>query len=148
MEDFVLQCRAYGVGMILSSQYPSHFPKDISSSMATKIIHGNDGDTTKVKEIVQLLGSEGIEEDVARLGIFQAFLDNRHHRHTLIRTMNYPLYLVWIKLQELESSTLEELTHAEGLDSTKLSLEHLVHQLEVMGIARVKEGRVILLKHI
>lgn len=146
MADFVLQCRAYGVGMILSSQYPSQFPQDVSSSMATKIIHGNERDSDRVRSIVQLIRCEGREGDVANLERFQAFVDNRHYPHTLIRTMNYPLYLVWDKLVHLETATRDDLSKIEGIDISKLPIGNLIQQLERLGLAEEKEGKVHLLR--
>ena len=145
MLRLVRECRAYGVGTILSSQYPSDFPRDISASMFTKIVHGNGRDAERVKGIVQLLGCEGKEGDIGSLGRFQAFVDNRHYPHMLLRTMNYPLYLVWAKLGELGDATRKQLSQAEGLDTTKLPIKNLLQQLEIMGLAEEREGRVYLL---
>jgi DNA phosphorothioation-dependent restriction protein DptH len=146
MADFVLQCRAYGVGTILSSQYPSHFPQDVSSSMATKILHGNDRDADRVRAIVQLIGCSGREADVSSLDRFQAFVDNRHSPHTLIRTMNYPLYLVWSFLLQHGKATREEIANLEGIDTNKLPIGDLVRQLERLGLAEEKEGHIWLLQ--
>lgn len=142
MADFVLQCRAYGVGMLLSSQYPSQFPIDVSSSLATKVIHGNGRDSNRIKDIVQLIRCEGREGDIAGLERFQAFIDNRHQPHTLIRTMNYPLYLVWSRLQELGSATREELTSVAGFNPTMLPINNLVQLLTRMGLAEEKDSKV------
>ena len=148
--DFMLrlvrECRAYGVGTILSSQYPSDFPSDISASMATKIIHGNGREFQRVKEISQLLGLTDREGDVASLQRFQAFLENRHHPHTLLRTMNYPLYAVWSKLREIGTAKREELLEIEGVDISKLPMENIINQLERLGIAEEKDGQVFLLR--
>jgi DNA phosphorothioation-dependent restriction protein DptH len=146
MADFVLQCRAYGVGMILSSQYPSQFPQDVSSSMATKIIHGNERDSDRVRAIVQLIRCEGREGDVANLERFQAFVDNRHYPHTLLRTMNYPLYLVWSRLQELGTATREDFARIDGIDTAKLPIGNLIRQLELLGLAEEKDGQISLLR--
>jgi len=145
MADFVLQCRAYGVGMMLSSQYPSQFPRDVSSSLATKVLHGNGGDSNRIKDIVQLIHSEGREGDIANLERFQAFLDNRHHPRTLIRTMNYPLYLVWEKLQIMGMATREELSQVDGFNTSMLPIGNLIQQLKRMGLADEKEGKVFVL---
>lgn len=146
MLRLVRECRAYGVGTILSSQYPSDFPSDISASMATKIVHGNGRDADRVKSIVQLLGCEGKEGDVANLERFQAFVDNRHYPHMILRTMNYPLHLVWSKLQEIGDATRDDLSRAEGLDTSKLPIGNLIRELERLGLAEEREGRVFLLK--
>jgi hypothetical protein len=146
MLRLVRECRAYGVGTILSSQYPTDFPGDISASMATKIVHGNGRDADRVKGIVQLLGCEGKEGDIANLERFQAFVDNRHYPHAILRTMNYPLHLVWSKLRELGNASRDELSRAEGFDASKLPIGNLVRQLERLGLAEEREGRVFLLE--
>lgn len=142
MKSLVRECRAYGVGIILSSQFPSDFPGEVSSSMATKVLHGNGRDADRVKNIVQLIGCAGREADVSNLDRFQAFVDNRHSPHTLIRTMNYPLYLVWSYLLQHGEATREEISNIEGLDTDKLPLKNLVQQLERFGFAEEKEGRI------
>lgn len=148
MADFVLQCRAYGVGMLLSSQYPSQFPIDVSSSLATKIIHGNDRDSSRIRDIVQLIRCEGREGDIAGLERFQAFMDNRHYPHTLIRTMNYPLYLVWSKLQELGSTTRDGLINIEGFNPTMLPINNLIQLLTRMGLAEEIDGEIKVINRI
>jgi len=146
MTSLVRECRAYGVGMILSSQYPTDFPGEISSSMATKVLHGNGRDADRVRAIVQLIGCAGREADVSNLDRFQAFVDNRHSPHTLIRTMNYPLYLVWSFLLQHGEATREEIANLEGIDTDKLPINNLVRQLERLGLAEEKEGNVRLLQ--
>lgn len=151
VSDFILrlvrECRAYGVGTILSSQYPSDFPSEISASMATKVIHGNDHDADRVKAIVKLLGCDGREGDIASLERFQAFLDNRRYPSTLIRTMNYPLYIVWSKVQELGTTSYEDLSKAKGIEISKLPIRNLIQQLVSMGLVEEKEGQVTAIKH-
>jgi len=146
MPRLVRECRAYGVGTILSSQYPSDFPQEISASMATKIIHGNGRDIEKVKDIVRILGCEGQEAEVSNLDRFQAFVDNRHYPHTLVRTMNYPLFLVWSHLQERGMATRAEICQIEGLDASKLPVENLIRQLEKLGLAEERDGQVHVLR--
>ncbi len=146
MLRLVRECRAYGVGTVLSSQYPSDFPGDISASMATKIIHGNDRDADRTRAIAQLLGCEGREGEIASLERFQAIVDNHHYPQTFLRTMNYPLYLIRIKLQELGVATREELSQADGVNTSQLPIVNLVHQLELLGLAEERDGRVVVIK--
>ena len=147
MLRLVRECRAYGVATFLSSQYPSDFPSEISASMATKVVHGNGRDSDKVKGIIQILGCEGRESDVSDLERFQAFVDNRHYPHTMLRTMNYPLYLVWKKLKESRVATLEELSQANGIDTSKLPIVNFVIQLENLGLAEELDGQVSILSN-
>ena len=144
MLRLVRESRAYGIAILLSSQYPSDFPSQISASMATKVIHGNGRDIERVKNIIQLIGCEDRKDDVASLERFQAFVDSRHHPQTLVRTMNYPLYLVWTQLQELEKATLDKLAETEGMDTSKLPIVNLVRQLERLGLAQESDGHVVL----
>lgn len=145
MLRLVRECRAYGVGTILSSQYPSDFPPEISASMATKVIHGNGRDIDRVKTIIQLVGCEGQEASVASLDRFQAFVDNRHYPHMLIRTMNYPLFLLWSFLKEHGTSSRDALSHINGLDTDKLPVVNLVKQIERLGLAEEQDGKLIIL---
>lgn len=142
MLRLVRECRAYGVGTIVSSQYPSDFPPEISASMATKIVHGNGRDSDRVKAIVQLLGCVDRDGDVAGLERFQAFVENRHYPHTMLRTMNYPLHLVWSRLHKIGPATYDEIAAIEGIDANKLPVRNLVNQLERLGLAEEKDGRV------
>lgn len=146
MTKLVRECRAYGVGTILSSQYPTDFSGEISSAMATKILHGNGRDADKVREIVRLIGCSGREADVSSLDRFQAFVDNRHYPHTLIRMMNYPLYIIWCYLLQHKKATREEIANLEGLDIKKLPINNLVRQIERLGLAEEKEGQIWLLQ--
>lgn len=148
MLQLVRECRAYGIGVILSSQYPSDFPGDISASMATKIIHGNGRDSDRVKAIVQLLGCPGREGEVANLARFQAVIDNRHFPHMYLQTMNYPLFLVWSMLQQCKHATRQTLEELSGIDSSKLPIDNLVQQLEKMGLAEERGGEIVLIRSV
>jgi hypothetical protein len=138
----VRECRAYGVGTILSSQYPSDFPVDIAASMATKVLHGNGRDVERVKDIVKILGCEGRDASIAGLDRFQAMFDNKHCPAKVMRTMNHPLYLVWRRVCEHGSATLDFLEQTPGLDTKKLSMANLVVELERMGLVERRDGAV------
>lgn len=142
MTRLVRECRAYGVGTILSSQYPKDFPAEISGSMATKILHHNGRDAERVRNIVQMIGCSGREADVSNLGRFQAFVDNRHFPHTLVRTMNYPAYLVWIFLSHCGETARDKLANLEGIDTDKLPIGNLLKELERLGLIEEREGRI------
>lgn len=142
LERFALECRAYGVSLFLSSQYPSHFPAGISSSLATKIIHGNDRDVDRVRDIVNLLGGIGREAEIADLGMFEAIFSNKHFRNVLLRTITYPLYLVLEALQQHGQMSREEIAQIEGVDTHKLSVGNIVRQLERLGLCESVEDKV------
>lgn len=132
------ECRAFGVSLVLSSQFPTDFPIDISASMATKVVHGNGSEHEKVRDIVQLIGCVGMEERVSRLERFQALINNGHHSKAQIRTMNYPLHLIWSKIIERGRATVDELSKTEGVHTSKLSIMNLVRQLELHGLVETK----------
>ena len=145
LERFALECRAYGVSLVLSSQYPSHFPSGISACMATKIIHGNDRDVDRVREIVNLLGCPGREAEIAELGMFEAFFSNKHFRNVLVRTIAYPLHLALTALQETGELTRADIAAIEGVDTQKLSVGNLVRYLERLGMCEATNGTVRLI---
>jgi len=145
MLRLVRECRAYGVGTILSSQYPSDFPADISASMATKIIHGNGGDADRVRAIINMLGAESMEGDVANLDRFECLIDNRHHPIKVVRTMNYPGHLIYSALLARNNQSRNELENVSGYDSSKLPIGNIVNRLENMGLITEKDGMISVL---
>jgi len=146
LERFALECRAYGVGLLLSSQYPYHFPPGISASMATKIIHGNDRDVDRVRDIVNLLGCPGREASIADLGMFEAIFSNKHFRNIAIRTITYPLYLVLSAIRLSGPLTLAEIEQIPGVDPQKLSAGNIVFHLERLGLCESVDGKVRLVR--
>lgn len=142
LERFALECRAYGVGLLLSSQYPSQFTQDISSSMATKIIHGNGRDVDRVREIVNLLGCAGQESAIADLNMFEAIFSNKHFSNVPIRTMTYPLHLAYQAVVASGGLTLDEIARISGIDPQKLPPANLVYQLERLGLCETIGSRV------
>lgn len=146
LERFALECRAYGVSLLLSSQYPSHFPAGISASLATKIVHGNDRDVDRVRDIVNLLGCAGREAEIAELGMFEAVFSNKHFRNVIVRTITYPLHLVLTALTEFGELTREQIGHIDGIDVNKLSVGNLIRHLERLGLCETIDGRVRLVR--
>ena len=140
MENFARECRSYGVSLILSSQYPTHFPADISGNMATKIIHGNDRDKALVRQIIDLLDCTGHEQEIGGLKMFEAFFSNKHHPNTQIRTITFPHALVLKALQDQGPLTREQITNIQGLDTGKLSVETITRHLQQLGKCQETNG--------
>lgn len=134
LSSLVRQCRSYGVSTILSSQYPSDFPRDTSDSMATKILFGNGPSSDRVRDISALLGFQGDQDEISSLQRFEAIIANRHHANVLMRTMNYPLYLVLDKVDRLEGLSVGDVSAVHGIDVERLSGSDLILQLELMGL--------------
>lgn len=140
---FVRECRAYGIGVILSSQYPSDFGAEVAGSLSTKIIHGNDRDEARVRDIARLLGYEGPEEDIASLEKFDALVSNKHHKSVRVQTLAYPLYLLATHLRDRGPSTVEDIGPIDGLDEGKLPLRFLVSRLQEMGVVEERNGSLV-----
>lgn len=128
-EELARKCRAYGVGLILSSQYISDFPADVSGNFATKIVHGNGRDAARVEEISRLNGLEGKRDEIAALDMFEAVVSSPHHQGVFIGTLGFPLHLVCKYFQDnggVVSS--ESVKNIEGVDPTRVGqiLEKLI----------------------
>jgi len=89
-----------------------------------------------------MLGCPGKEEEIAGLEKFHALVNSRQPPCTILRTMHYPLYLAWTKLQEIGSASQDELARASGIDMSRLSIDYIVQQLKRMGLAEERDGRV------
>ena len=142
---FSRECRAFGVSLIMSSQYPTDFPVDISASMATKIIHGNDKDKGKVRNIIDLLALTGQEDTVGGLKMFEAFFSNEHHPSTKVRTIAYPHALVLTALRDRGPLTLKQITELTGLDTGKLTAANIINHLQQLELCRETNGTVQLI---
>jgi DNA phosphorothioation-dependent restriction protein DptH len=136
--QFVRECRAYGVGVLLSSQYPSDFPADISSSLNTKVIHGNGPERDRVKEISRTVGNLVPDEQIAGLGMFQAIIASPQYSGVTFNTLSYPMLLVLLALGK-EAHPIETLV-VPGIDPTRLDVGHLVDLLMRMGLAELVTG--------
>jgi hypothetical protein len=145
LQRFALECRAYGLSLVLSSQYPSHFPTDISASMATKVVHGNGRDLVRIKEICGILGCAGREAEVAELGMFEAIYSNKHSRNSFLRTIAYPHYLVLKELRKKGQLTVDQIPLIAGIDTAKLSAVSIIKHLEKLGLCELRDGIVSLL---
>ncbi len=140
VENFALQCRAYGVSLILSSQYPNHFPESISGCMATKIIHGHDRDKALVKQIVDLLDCTGQEQEIGGLAMFEAFFSNKHHPSAQIKTIAFPHSLVLTALRNQGPLTRQQLSSLEGLDERKLTVTTIIEHLKKLELCQETNG--------
>jgi DNA phosphorothioation-dependent restriction protein DptH len=140
LAKFVRECRAYGVGVVLSSQYPSDFQKDISASLATKVIHGNGPDRDKVRSIINLLSIQDSEERVKDLGLFEAYISNTQLGTVFINTLSYPYYLVLQKIKSGFNVKLENLENIDGLDTNRISVEEILKKLRQLGLLEEVQG--------
>lgn len=136
---FVRECRAYGVGIVLSTQYLSDFSPDVSASISTKIIHGNDADEVRVREIQSILGLRGEETRISKMGIFDAIITNPQYRNVFIKTVTYPHFLVLRKIAN-EGATQASLNNIHGLNTNRMPLEVILDQLLQRGLIEEVNG--------
>ena len=137
---FVRECRAYGVGVVLSSQYPSDFQKDISASLATKVIHGNGPDRDKVRSIINLLSIQDSEEHVKELGLFEAYVSNTQLGTVFINTLSYPYYLVLQKIKSGTNVKRENMENIDGLDTNRISVDEIIKKLRLLSLVEENNG--------
>ncbi len=135
MEKLARESRSYGIGIILSSQYPGDFPSNIRGTMATKVLHGNGADLQHVRDIAALLGGDVDHQRVSALGKFQAYVDNQVHRATLVNTMHFPLWLAWSYLLDHVEIPVAELRDVPGVDTDTLPPPVLADGLVGRGLA-------------
>ena len=138
LEALVRECRAYGVSTVLSSQSPSDFSDIISAQMHTKILHGADRSTQSTKAICKLVGHNVSEEEAAGLNPFEAIVDNIQHAAVIIKTMNYPIYLIVTELKKHGVLRLDKIPEIEGFDAKKGLVEGMVNRLEAMGLVNLE----------
>ncbi len=137
---FIRECRPYGVGLILSSQYTTDFSKDISTALATKIIHGNGADRENVKAIANLLGLQGEDENIKNMKLFEAYISNTQIKAEFINTLSYPYYLVYSEIKEGRLTSSASSSVIKGLDTTKISISEIVEKLRSFGLIEEVNG--------
>ncbi len=137
-EEFVRQCRKFGVSTILSSQYLDEFKDTVTNSMDTKIFHTTGGGITKAKQVTDLIGIPGQEQEILNLNKFELFMDNPQNRRSKTRIINYPMYLIHSHLKVKKEATFEEVSNIEGIQSTRV--KPLLEQLEKLGLVVIEEG--------
>lgn len=130
---FVRECRAYGVGVLLSSQNPSDFPAETSASLNTKILHGNGTEKERVRDILATLGATVEESVIAQMGLFDAYVSSPHYSATRFRTLSYPHYLVLEAIRR-KPNVARQVLQVEGVVTERLSIGYLLAGLLEMGL--------------
>lgn len=115
LEKLARECRAYGMAIWLSSQYPSDYPDEIRGCLETKIIHGNGDDEEKIKAIKKLVNYDGDDRDISKLGLFQAIFSNTHYNKKFINTIGFPHMLLMNELNEKRYLNINEIKSIENV---------------------------------
>ena len=94
IEKFIRECRAFGVGILLSSQQTDDFPANVLGQLATKVIHGNDGDANSTRKIKSLISFKNDESVIANLETFDAIISSQDYDNWKIDTLAWPQLMV------------------------------------------------------
>jgi len=99
VEKFIRECRSFGVGLLLSSQQPDDFPENVLGQLATKVIHGNDGDARLTRKIKSLISFKGEDRVINNLETFDAIVNSQDYDNWKIDTLAWP-QLILLKIVE------------------------------------------------
>jgi hypothetical protein len=124
VEKFIRECRAFGVGVLLSSQQPDDFPDDVLGQLATKIIHGNDGIARLTKKIKALISFNQDDKYINNLKTFEAIVNSQDYNNFIIKTLAWPHLMLLetikdykkdgVNIEVLQSSASEKgIKHSE-----------------------------------
>ncbi len=94
IEKFTRECRAFGVGVLLSSQQPDDFPEEVLGQLATKIIHGNEGIAKLTKKIKDLISFSQDDRYINKLQTFEAIVNNQDYNNFIIKTLSWPHLMI------------------------------------------------------
>lgn len=127
IESLVRECRAYGLGIMLSSQYPTDFLPDTASNLATKVLHGNGADVSRVQAIRSALGLPVTVDKRLDMPMFEAVALVKPGQPVFVKTLGYPHRVLLEALADGPVS-LDALKLARGLhvDKFEKTLQHLV----------------------
>lgn len=143
LEAFTRECRAYGVGVLLSSQNPGDFPPTVQSNLATKIIHGNGPDAARVSAIRQLTGlPDPLSKRIAALSEFSAIVTAGTRPARFVDTIGYGQLLLLQRMsRDPAGALLAELQEVSGVIPSRV--DEAVKRLIRIGLATRVEGRVL-----
>lgn len=141
MDRLIREARSYGLGVILSSQYPSDFPNEVSASMGTRVIFSNTNDAQRVKEISKLLNYEEGGDVIANMRRFQALFDNSQYSHEFTNVISYPAYLVLSHLDEFGVIGNADEEVIQGFNQDMISATAMLKILMDMGLVINKDKK-------
>ena len=141
LEKLARECRAYGMAIWLSSQYPGDYPDEIKGCLETKIIHGNGDDEEKIKVIKKLLNYSGDDTNISRLGLFQAIFSNTHYNKKFINTLGFPQMLL---LEELRRKGRTEVKDIESISEVRR--EEVISYLVKLGMIKRENDSVFVIE--
>ncbi|MBZ9634638.1 ATP-binding protein [Clostridium sp. FP1] len=137
LNTLIRECRAYGLAIWLSSQYPKDYIKEISGNLETKIVHGNDNSDENVNAIKEVTGFDGPTEKIINLGLFDSIVVNGQYNKAFVETLSYPHALILLEILKngsIDSDSIiagvrvemknELLMHLEKMEFISLSINN------------------------
>jgi DNA phosphorothioation-dependent restriction protein DptH len=121
VEKFIRECRSFGVGVLLSSQQTDDFPENVLGQLATKIIHGNDGDSRLTKKIKSLISYDGDDNSINNLQTFNAIVSSQDYNNWFIDTLAWPQLIILKIISDSPNG---------------ISLEEIIDNAKKMGISK------------
>jgi len=143
VEKFIRECRAFGVGVLLSSQQPDDFPDDVLGQLATKIIHGNDGIARLTKKIKALISFNQDDKYINNLKTFEAIVNSQDYNNFIIKTLAWPhlMLLETIRDSNKDGLSIEDLQIKVSEKGIKISeLNNLLDILLTKNYIEIKNG--------
>lgn len=142
LEMFIRECRAFGVGIMLSSQNPTDFPSEIQSQLSTKIIHGNEKDAKLVKTIKNLISFSDSTDKIENLTTFNAIINSQDYNNPIIHTLSWPHLMVFNIIKDYEGdyidkSTLENSCLENGIND----IDNIISSLNKYEYISVDENK-------
>lgn len=143
-EWFARECRSFGFGLFLSSQYSDDFPDTIKGAMETKIAYPEGSGSKQIKAVEELVNMDDLAQQAA-FEEYEAIVDNKHHRKTRTLTMNYPLHLVYSYLLEKKRVAEDQMENIDGIiagegSTVREKIYEIVTLLEKRGLAERVDG--------
>ena len=146
VEKFIRECRAFGVGVLLSSQQPDDFPDEVLGQLATKVIHGNEGIAKQIKKIKGLISFGQDERFIKNLQTFEAIVNNQDYNNFIITTLAWPHLMILevirdfpfgVSFDDLNGELLKRGIKDSELNNLLYTLESKKYISSDMGIYRV-----------
>jgi hypothetical protein len=150
VEKFIRECRAFGVGILLSSQQPDDFPDDVLGQLATKVIHGNDGIARLTKKIKALISFAQDDKFINNLKTFEAIVNSQDYNNFIIKTLAWPhlVVLETIAAFDQDGITLNDLKIQISDKDIKLSeLDNLINNLLLKSYVLLKNDKYFIYKN-
>ncbi|MGM0410435.1 MAG: type IV secretion system DNA-binding domain-containing protein [Bacillota bacterium] len=143
LESLIRECRAYGLGVWVSSQFPDDYPDEIAGALETKIIHGNGSEDKRIRTIKKLTGFDGRDDIIKDLDLFESIFVNKHYGQALIQNLTYPHALILI--ETFNKNSVKADSRINGVESVRQK-ELINHLIDMNLLKSIKKEEYVLTK--